>query len=68
MDVEEFEPLTLVGAGDEVFALVRFAGRNRETKKSVSQTLHHYFRFRDEKVAYYRGTEDTAQVAATFEK
>jgi hypothetical protein len=23
--------------------------------------LHHYFKFRDGKVAYYRGTEDTAQ-------
>jgi hypothetical protein len=22
--------------------------------------LHHYFRFREGKVAYYRGTEDTA--------
>lgn len=24
--------------------------------------LHHFFRFRDGKVAYYRGTEDTALV------
>ena len=23
--------------------------------------LHHYFHFRDGKVAYYRGSEDTAQ-------
>jgi hypothetical protein len=23
--------------------------------------LHHYFAFRDDKIGYYRGTEDTAQ-------
>lgn len=26
--------------------------------------LHHYWRFRDGKVAYYRGSEDTALVAS----
>jgi len=26
--------------------------------------LHHYFAFRDGKIAYYRGTEDTAQTQA----
>lgn len=25
--------------------------------------LHHFWRFRDGKVAYYRGSEDTAQTA-----
>jgi hypothetical protein len=29
-------------------------------------TLHHYFTFRDDKIAYYRGTEDTAQTEAVF--
>ena len=28
--------------------------------------LHHYFRFRDGKICYYRGTEDTAITAATL--
>lgn len=26
--------------------------------------LHHYWRFRDGKVEYYRGSEDSAQAAA----
>jgi ketosteroid isomerase-like protein len=68
MDVEEFVPLTFAGTDDEVLTVVRFAAKNHDTGKSVSQHLHHYFRFRDGKVAYYRGTEDTAQVAAVFEK
>jgi hypothetical protein len=29
--------------------------------------LHHYFAFRDGKIAYYRGTEDTAQTRATLQ-
>ena len=28
--------------------------------------LHHFFRFRDGKIAYYRGTEDTAQTEAAL--
>ena len=28
--------------------------------------LHHWFVFRDRKIAYYRGTEDTAQAEALF--
>jgi ketosteroid isomerase-like protein len=29
--------------------------------------LHHYFKFRDGKIAYYRGTEDTAQTESVLE-
>jgi ketosteroid isomerase-like protein len=29
-------------------------------------TLHHFFRFRDGKIAYYRGTEDIALTEATL--
>ena len=28
--------------------------------------LHHYFRFRGDEVEYYRGSEDTAQMAAAM--
>jgi len=28
--------------------------------------LHHFFRFRDGKMTYYRGTEDTAQTEAVL--
>jgi ketosteroid isomerase-like protein len=30
--------------------------------------LHHYWRFRDGKVEYYRGSEDTALTAAILER
>jgi ketosteroid isomerase-like protein len=35
--------------------------RSRATGKAAQMNLHHYFKFRDGKVACYRGTEDTAQ-------
>jgi hypothetical protein len=28
--------------------------------------LHHWFQFREGKISYYRGTEDTAQAEALF--
>ena len=42
---------------------VRFRARSRGTGKTAAMDLHHFFRFRDGKIAYYRGTEDTAQTA-----
>ncbi len=33
----------------------------------MAHHLHHYFQFRDGKICYYRGTEDTAQTAAALE-
>ena len=67
MEVEGFTPLTFAGTDDEVLTVVQFDAKNRKTGKKVSQRLHHYFKFRDGKIALYRGSEDTAAVAATFE-
>ena len=66
MEVDEFTPLTFAGTDNEVLTVVRFRGRSRATGKGVSMNLHHYFRFRDGKVEYYRGTEDTAQTEAAL--
>lgn len=66
MDVQEFTPLTYAATDDEVLTLVRCTAVNRQTGKQMSHHLHHYFRFRDGKIAYYRGSEDTAEVGAAF--
>jgi ketosteroid isomerase-like protein len=66
MEVEEFTPLAFGTNEDSVFALVRCRAKSRATGKSVDMTLHHYFRFRDGRVCYYRGTEDTAQTEAAL--
>src|SRR5262249_37896622 len=67
MEVETFEPLTF-GANDDgdVFAVVRFVARSRDTGKRVSMHLHHWFVMRDGKIEYYRGTEDTAITVAAL--
>jgi ketosteroid isomerase-like protein len=64
MEIEEFTPLTFGANDTDVFSVVRVRSTSRATGKSVAMELHHLFRFRDGKVSYYRGTEDTAQTEA----
>jgi uncharacterized protein len=64
--VEEFTPLSFAASENEVMTMVRFRMRSDETGKEAAMNLHHYFRFRDGKVEYYRGSEDTAQTLQTL--
>jgi len=66
MEVEEFTPLSFAAADDDVLSVVRFRARSRSTGKPVTMDLHHWFRFADGRVCFYRGTEDTAQVEAAL--
>jgi len=61
MEVEEFVPITFAGTDTEVLTVVRCTAKSRVTGKRMAHHLHHYFRFEDGKVSYYRGSEDTAQ-------
>ena len=61
MEVQEFTPLTFAANETDVLTVVRCRTTSRRTGKSTAMDLHHLFRFRDGKIAYYRGTEDTAQ-------
>jgi len=67
MDVEEFTPVSFAASDTDVLTVVRFRARSRRTGKPADMNLHHYFKFRDGKVAYYRGTEDTAQTEAVLQ-
>lgn len=49
-----------------MLTVVRFRARSRHTGRSAVMDLHHFFRFADGKIAYYRGTEDTAQTEAVL--
>ena len=66
MEVEEFTPVSLAANDTDVLTVVRFRARSRSTGRTAAMDLHHYFRFRDGKIAYYRGTEDTAQTEAVL--
>jgi ketosteroid isomerase-like protein len=61
MEVEEFAPVSFAANDTDVLTVVRFRSRSRGTGRTAQMNLHHYFKFRDGKIAYYRGTEDTAQ-------
>ena len=61
MEVEEFTPVSLAANDTDVLTVVRFQARSRSTGRTAQMNLHHYFKFRDGQIAYYRGTEDTAQ-------
>ena len=63
VDVTEFTPLAFAATGDDVMAVIRFGMTVRETGKSGTMDLHHWWRFQDGKVVLYRGTEDTALTA-----
>jgi uncharacterized protein len=66
MEVEEFTPVSFAANDTDVLTVVRFRARSRSTGKTAAMDLHHYFKFREGKVAYYRGTEDTAQTEAVL--
>jgi ketosteroid isomerase-like protein len=67
-EVEEFTPVSYAGNDeDEVMAVIRYRAEMRSTGKEVAMDLHHFWRFRDGKVAYYRGTEDSHQTMEALE-
>jgi len=66
MEVEEFSPLAFAGTDTEVMTVVHCKAKSRATGRRIDHDLHHYFRFRDGRIAYYRGTEDTAQTEAAL--
>ena len=67
MEVEEFTPVSIAANDTDVLSVVQFRARSRATGKTAAMNLHHFFRFRDGKIAYYRGTEDTAQTQAVLQ-
>jgi uncharacterized protein len=67
MEVEEFTPVSMAANDTDVHAVVRFRARSRSTGRIAVMDLHHFFTFRGGKIAYYRGTEDTAQTEAVLQ-
>ncbi len=66
MEVQEFTPFAFAGNDTEVHTVVHCRATARATGKAIDHNLHHFFRFRDGKISYYRGTEDTAQTEAAL--
>jgi ketosteroid isomerase-like protein len=63
VQVTEFTPLAFASSDTDVMAVIHFGMTVPATGKSGSMDLHHWWRFRDDKICWYRGTEDTAITA-----
>jgi hypothetical protein len=59
----EFTPIAVAASDHGVFAIVRTRFRALASGREATMHLHHYFGFRDGKVEFFRGSEDTAQTA-----
>ena len=66
IEVLDFTQLSFTANDTEVMVLSRFRVRSRTSGKEAAMHLHHYWRFRDRKVEYWRGAEDTELMAATL--
>ncbi|MBV9952751.1 MAG: nuclear transport factor 2 family protein [Acidimicrobiia bacterium] len=63
VEVTEFTPLAFTSNDTDVMTAVRFGMAVPATGKSGTMEIRHWFRFRGDKIEYYRGTEDTAMTA-----
>jgi ketosteroid isomerase-like protein len=63
LEVTGFEPLAFTSNQTDVMVVIRFAATARATEKSAEMDIHHWWRFRDGKICFYRGTEDTVMTA-----
>ena len=63
----EFTPLVMAGDGDDVLTVVHYRAKSRATGKTSDMEIHHHWRFRDGKIARYRGSEDTLQTLRTVQ-
>ena len=68
IEVLDFTQLSFAANDTEVMVLSRFRMRSRRSGKEAAMHLHHYWRFRDGKVAYWRGSEDTEQTAIMLKR
>jgi uncharacterized protein len=63
IEITEFTPHGFAAGQDDVHLLVRWTFRSVVTGQQASMTMHHYWRIRDGKIEYFRGSEDTEQTA-----
>jgi len=61
LQITEFTPLSFTSNETDVMVVTHWAAVAPATGKSTAMDIHHWWRFRDGKICFYRGTEDTAR-------
>jgi ketosteroid isomerase-like protein len=64
LEISEFTPLSFASNDTDVLVVTHWAARAPATGRSAAMDIHHWWRFRGDRVCFYRGTEDTAQTQA----
>ncbi len=64
--ISEFEPLSIASNDTDVMVAIRWTITANSTGKSDTMHIHHWWRFEDGKVVFYRGTDDSERTAALF--
>jgi ketosteroid isomerase-like protein len=65
--VTEFTPLAFASNDDgDVMVFIRYAFTVTATGKHVAMNMHRYWKFRDGKACFVRGSEDTTQITAAL--
>jgi uncharacterized protein len=68
LEITEFTPLSFAANETDVMVVTRWGATAPATGKSATMDIHHWWRFRDGKIYFYRGTEDTAQTEDLLRK
>ena len=66
LETLEFTPLAFTSNETDVMVVVRYVVRSRSTGRNATMNLHHWWRFRDGLISWYRGAEDSAATAAVL--
>jgi ketosteroid isomerase-like protein len=66
VEISAFTPHSFAAGQDDVHLLVGWTIRSARTGREASMTMHHYWRIRDGKATYFRGSEDTELTAQVF--
>lgn len=66
IEIGAFTPHSFAAGQDDVHLLVDWTIRPVTSSREASMTMHHYWRLRDGKVTYFRGSEDTELTAEVF--
>jgi ketosteroid isomerase-like protein len=62
VQVTEFTPLSFTSNETDVIAVIRFGFTVPASGKSAAMDIFHWWRFRDGKVCFFRGADDTARL------
>jgi ketosteroid isomerase-like protein len=66
VDVTEFDLVSFTSNDTDVVAIVHWTFTVGATGKTASMFMQHWFRFADEKIVFFRGSEDSDQSARVF--